>query len=154
MRRQDAPTRLNDPILVLRSDYFLACKVMYEHVLEERRLFLSSDKEAVSDRCLVYLSHWLSSLWVVAHAFRDVLKLRDRLIDQLIDRHFRQLSDFRNATYHYHRSPEKHLGFYVDFDAMVWAEDLHSEFHRFFADYEAHLASFYPGILIEDWRDR
>jgi hypothetical protein len=156
MTRQDEPpTRLSDPILALRSDYFFACEVMYEHLLEERSLFLSSADDAVSDRCLVYLSHWLSSLWVVAHGFRNVLKLRDRRLNDLIDLHFRELSEFRNATYHYHRSPDKHLAFYSNCDLhQVWAYDLHREFQRFFHDYEVHLASFYPDISAQEWQKR
>ena len=156
MTRQDEPpTRLSDPILALRSDYFFACEVMYEHLLEERSLFLSSADDVVSDSCLVYLSHWLSSLWVVAHGFRNVLKLRDRRLNDLIDLHFRELSEFRNATYHYHRSPDKHLAFYSNCDLhQVWAYDLHREFQRFFDDYEVHLASFYPDISAQEWQKR
>jgi hypothetical protein len=128
---------------------------MYEHLLEERSLFLSSADDVVSDSCLVYLSHWLSSLWVVAHGFRNVLKLRDRRLNDLIDLHFRELSEFRNATYHYHRSPDKHLAFYSNCDLhQVWAYDLHREFQRFFHDYEVHLASFYPDISAQEWQKR
>ena len=147
-RQNEPPTRLTDTILGLRSDYFYPCEVFYEHMLEERELFLASTAEEWSDRALVYLSHWLSSLWVVAHAFRHVLRLPDRSIEKLIDLHFRELTDFRNGTYHYHRTPEKHLAFYFTWKAMNWAEELHKEFRRYFFYYEGLLAGLYPEIPI------
>jgi hypothetical protein len=153
-RQNEPPTRHTDTLLALRWDYFYPCEVLRGHLLEERARFLASTAEEVSDRQLVYLSHWLSSLWVVAHAFRYVLKLPDRSIEKLIDLHFRDLSEFRNATYHYHRGPEKHLAFYTNLKAMVWAEELHQEFRRYFFDYECLLASLYPEIPIEEWRYR
>jgi hypothetical protein len=155
MRRPDQPTRLNDPILALRWDYFFPCEVMRAHLLEEKSLFLASEEMAVRDRCLVYLSYWLSSLWVVAHAFRHILKLSgDKRLDELIDLNFRKLSDFRNATYHYHRSPAKHIAFYASVDAMEWAEELHLQFREYFYAYEAGLASFFPDASDEGplWR--
>jgi hypothetical protein len=124
-------------------------------VVQERELFsASAEKQEVHDRFVVYLSHWLSSLWVVANAFRYVLKLRDRLIDGFIDLHLRELSDFRNATYHYHRHPHKQIAFFSSFETMAWAEELHQEFRRYFHDYEAGLASFYPEIPYEEWPKR
>jgi hypothetical protein len=153
-RRNEPPTRLTDPILGLRSDYFYACEVLREHLLEEMARFLSSTADEVSDRQLVYLSHWLSSLWVVAHAFRYVLRLPNSSIERLIDLHFRELSDFRNATYHYHGRPDKQLVFYLNFEAMGWAEELHREFQKYFTYYESLLTGLYPEIPMEKWRDR
>lgn len=153
-RQGEPPTRLTDTILGLRSDYFHACEVFYKHVVEERELFRASTAKELNDRALVYLSHWLSSLWVVAYAFRYSLKLPDASIEKLIDLHFRELSDFRNATYHYHRSPDKHITFYANWAAMEWAEELHKEFRRYFWHYEGLLASLYPEIPMEEWPRR
>jgi hypothetical protein len=128
--------------------------VLREHLLEERARFLSSTADEVSDRQLVYLSHWLSSLWVVAHAFRYVLRLPNSSIEKLIDLHFSELSDFRNATYHYHLSPNKQLAFYLNFEALDWAEELHREFRVYFTNYEVLLEALYPEIPTEQWRYR
>jgi hypothetical protein len=68
-----------------------------------------------------------------------LLKLQDKSIIGIIDQHFKELSDFRNATYHYHRTPAKHLQFH-SFDGLNWAEELHSEFERYFSDYVTALA--------------
>jgi hypothetical protein len=155
MRRQgQPPTRLTDTILGLRADYFYACEVFYEHVVDDKKLFLASTAKDLSDRALVYCSNWLSPLWVVAHAFRHVLKLPDRSIEKLIDLHFGELSDFRNATYHYHRSPDNQIDFYANRAAFEWVEELHKEFRRYFWYYEGLLASLYPEIPFEEWRYR
>ena len=62
-----------------------------------------------------------------------MLKLEDKIINELIDRDFKTLSDFRNATYHYHRRPDKHVQF-LGGGALTWAEDLHSELARYVLD--------------------
>jgi hypothetical protein len=87
--------------------------VFHDDVHELREIWAEdmTDK-ALGRLLLVYLDHWLSSLWVVAHAFRGVLKLQDESIIPIIDRRFKELSDFRNATYHYHRTSAKHIQFH------------------------------------------
>ena len=101
--------------------------MLHDHLHEVKEEFFQKEtREAVAKRFWVYLDHWLSSLWVVAHAFRHVLKLEDKIINELIDRNFKILSDFRNATYHYHRTPEKQVQFFVGrgaLNSLNWAED-------------------------------
>jgi hypothetical protein len=118
--------------------------VLHDHLLELRvQFFAAETQNTVEKRFWVYLNHWLSSLWVVAHAFRHVLKLSDRVPNDLIDENLKALSDFRNGTYHYHRQPEKHVQFFRA-NALDWAEDLYAEFERYFRDYLLGLESFFP----------
>jgi hypothetical protein len=139
------PNSLNDPVLALISEYFFPCEVLHDRLHEVKEQFFEVEtREAVSKQFWTYLNHWLSSLWVVAHGFRHVLKLEDKRINERIDANFKKLSDFRNATYHYHRSPAKHKQFFgAGGNNMNWAEDLHAELERYFQDYLAGLDWFY-----------
>jgi hypothetical protein len=78
LKKRREPTSRNDPILALIADYFYPCKVFHDDVHEIREIWSEDPTdeahEAVGRLLLVYIYHWVSSLWVVAHAFRDVLK--------------------------------------------------------------------------------
>jgi hypothetical protein len=135
LKKRREPTSRNDPIIALIADYFYPCKVFHNDVHAIGEIWAEdTTDDAVGRLLLVYIYHWVSSLWVVAHAFRDVLKLQDKSIIGIIDQHFKELSDFRNATYHYHRTPAKHLQFF-SLGKLNWAEELHSELERYFSDY-------------------
>jgi hypothetical protein len=130
------------------TEYFSACQVLHGDLYEFKDAFLAdTTQEDIGKFFWVYLNHWLSSLWIVARAFQHVLKLQDRIINRLIDENFQNLSAYRNVTYHYHRLPNKRIQARARFMAsgrLNWAEELHSELERYFREYLAHLAAFYP----------
>jgi hypothetical protein len=113
---------------------------MHDHLHSVKDEFFNQEtREEVEIEFWTYLKFWLSSLWVVCHAFRHVLKLEDAILNDLIDKNFKSLSDFRNGTYHYHRSPDKHVQFFGG-GQLNWAEELQEELERYFSDYLVRMA--------------
>ncbi len=135
----EEPTSLTDPVLALTKNYWFTCDLLHDRLHEVRDAFFSDDNPRtgltqVDREMFAYLNLWLSCLWVVAHAFRHVLKLDDPVINPMIDEHFGSLSTFRNATFHYQRYPHKQAQFFHG-ERVNWAEDLHHEIRRYLADY-------------------
>src|SRR5215831_5172028 len=129
-----------DPVLALCGEYFFACKVLRDDLNEIKDQCLADPKGIdnwLRARFCTYLNHWLSSLFVVAEAFRYRINLNDSVITQLIDDNLYNLRQFRHATYHFRRRPDTERAefFRTHPDALNWAESLHLEFERYFREY-------------------
>jgi hypothetical protein len=125
---------LNDPILAL-CEYFLNARVMHDLTHEMRSTLFESTEEERSDLWVefrTYYSYWLSGLFVVAEGFQT-LGLKSPKIEKLIVEHIDQLRLFRNATFHFQKTPAKRVQFH-DGKAirLNWAEELHDVFEKYF----------------------
>src|SRR5882757_2733615 len=118
---------LNDPILAL-CEYFLRARVMHNLTHEMRSIFFQSTEEEKSDLWVefsTYYSYWLSGLFVVAEGFQT-LGLKSPKIEKLIVEHIDELRLFRNATFHFQKTPAKHVQFHDGTaNRLNWAEELH-----------------------------
>jgi hypothetical protein len=125
---------LNDPILAL-CQYFLSARVMHDLTHEMRSPFFESTGEETSDLWMefrTYYSYWLSGLFVVAEGFQT-LGLKSPKIEKLIVEHIDELRLFRNATFHFQKTPAKHVQFHDGAAIrMNWAEELHDAFEKYF----------------------
>ncbi len=130
-------TSHSDPTLALCL-YWLSARLMHYHVHDLRDTY--GDMEGIEDAGLfrefqTYFSYWLSALYVVAEGFRE-LGLKDGIIEALISVHIDELRVFRNATFHFQKSPDKHIRFLEGpHNRTNWAEELHAEFEAFFLSY-------------------
>lgn len=145
----------DDPLSRLYAHYFLQADVLFrtqKRLGDERsrKGRLSKNKE-VDEHQLRKL--WLAALYVLANGFTTPaiqnavspwkeMSLDIRVYCNSIEHKMSQLGDelrvFRNATFHYQPSPQKHLQFInvqSRHQPMFWAEELHREFDKLFREY-------------------
>jgi hypothetical protein len=87
---------------------------MHDHVHQIREAYpglQGLEEEKHLHELLTYLSFWLSALYVVAEGFIE-LRLKDPIIESLVESHIDALRLFRNATFHFQLKPDKHVQFH------------------------------------------
>ena len=145
----------NDPISRLYAQYFLQADVLFRYhqkLSRERdqkgRLSRNKELDEIS-----LLKLWLASLWVVVDGFQTppiqkaLQEWKDTSLDirihcSSIKHKLTQVGDelrvFRNATFHFQASAEKHakfLQFKSRHEPISWARELHEEFAMLFNEY-------------------
>lgn len=145
----------DDPVSRLYAHYFLQADVLFGYLKtldgeKARKGQLSQSKEVDAFQLRKL---WLASLYVLAEGFKTPLiqaslapwkemDLDVRVYCDSIEHKMDQLGDelrlFRNATFHYQPTPQKHLQF-IDVQSrhepMFWADELHREFEKLFSKY-------------------
>lgn len=128
----------NDPVCKL-SQYWVSAGIMRKHVIEykERYPDLENMNDDVWGDFIIYTSFWLSALYVVIEGFRD-LGLSDKRIDVLlVSKNVDSLRVYRNSTFHFQKTSNKHNQFYeINSDRLNWALEVYLEFGRYFSDYQ------------------
>jgi hypothetical protein len=147
----------DDPVARLYAHYFLQADVLFGYLrkldgekVRKGRLSKNKELDAFQLRKL-----WLAALYVLAEGFKTPLiqkslapwkemSLNVRVYCNSIEHKMGQLGDelrlFRNATFHYQPTPQKHLQFiHVQgrHKPMFWAGELHHEFEKLFNEYRA-----------------
>lgn len=146
------PHRDQDPIMRLIAHYFGPADYMFEAFSKLDELSttpkgLSPDKVIERRYCLMY---WLSSLYVTIEGMEnlplaDELKSRPLELPRLAHRVIEILADaddhrdalrlLRNGTFHFQKTPVKHLQFFDTPFRLSWAVHLHKAIERLFSDY-------------------
>lgn len=131
--------RKDDPIGRLICHYFQPCEFCFEEYLRVTQA-LERQKRRTRFRAakqLTFLRLWLASLYTVIEGFYE-LELSDARIDALLmgENDLAKLRRFRNGTFHYQRTADKHLQLFNENAGVLdWAKLLHVEFDRFFREY-------------------
>ncbi len=145
----------DDPVSRLYAHYFLQADVLFSYLKKidgekarKGRLSDNKEQDAFQLRKL-----WLAALYVLADGFNTPLiqaslapwkemDLDVRVYCDSIEHMMGQLVDelrlFRNATFHYQPTPQKHLQFIAvqsRHKPMFWADELHREFEKLFSKY-------------------
>jgi hypothetical protein len=128
-------TNLTDPILAL-AVYWLRADVMHTLLHDIRDAWLE-DAAKHKTEFETYIAFWLSALCVVVEGFNE-LKLDAAQVPELSDPRVDTLRHFRNGCFHYQRDYQKFAHFLSgDLESFDWAEQLHAQFHAYFASYRA-----------------
>jgi hypothetical protein len=161
----------DDPISRLYAHYFLQADILFKYYkkLDDergRKGRLSKNKE-IDEFHLRKL--WLAALYVIAEGFEAPLiqntltRWKEMSLDISIhcgsikhkmDQLGNELRVFRNATFHYQPSPQKHLQFIQvqgRHKPLFWAEELHQEFEKLFSEYR--VLHFVEYAVQEDKKD-
>jgi hypothetical protein len=153
----------DDPIMRLMVHYFEPAELMHKQFAALEREWdhkgkLSRNK---TRHYTIYLQLWLATLFVLAEGFRDQ-RIKKRFEPwrkgfPTISMHcssiyhkMRQLGDelktFRNATFHFHPTAEKHFRFLRApgrHKPLHWAQELQKEFAMLFSEYRVERTALY-----------
>lgn len=130
--------RRDDPVARLIVHYYFPTDFIYRDFVRVERSLQRQKRRtpwrASQETC--YMRLWLATLYAVVEGYRS-LNLHDPEIDaHLSSSHMDSLRRFRNATFHYQRSADKHVQFVLGPDNRIeWARALHRAFDRYFRDY-------------------
>jgi len=129
-----ATPKEGNPLWMLRTFYFVPCDLMYQHMMSHEADFFSDNerkRDRIAELFIAYMLYWFAGLFVVAEGWKE-LKVREPIIDKMIDQHWDSLRLFRNAVFHFHSTDRKHVQFFSP-DKFNWAQRLHHALRDFFA---------------------
>jgi hypothetical protein len=117
-------TEISEEAYYRLATYWGRAQIMRRHFKDFTDYYGGIPGAVANGNCLrleTYLSFWMAALFVTVEGFNK-LKLKDKKVQKLFDKHVGDLKELRHETYHFSLSKEKGRN---GVKAINWVEKLH-----------------------------